>query len=199
MFTGLITARGSLTQIEDLDGGKRLAIACSFPDPLQRGESIAVNGVCLTVFPDESGFTADVSPETLRLTTLGWLRAGSALNLERALRVGDRLGGHIVQGHVDTTGELVDVSSSDSFHTLRWRFDSSFRSLLVSKGSIAIDGISLTVVDPGADHFSAAIIPETWEKTNLSAAAPGDRVNLEFDMMAKYAQQLLEPWRASRS
>lgn len=195
MFTGLIAARGSVTNVTPLGDGKRIDVHCSFPQQLTRGESIAVNGVCLTVFPASDGFYADVSPETLRLTTLGRLGPGAVVNLERALAVGDRLGGHIVQGHVDHTGEVVSVTGGDPFRTVTWRFDPSFRPLLVSKGSIAVDGISLTVVDPGHDHFSAAIIPETWEKTNLSATGIGDRVNLEFDMMAKYALQLLEPWR----
>lgn len=198
MFTGLITARGAIAESTILGEGRRLAISCTFPQPLTRGESVAVNGVCLTVFPDDSGFTADISPETLRLTTLGALEQGSIVNLERALALGDRLGGHIVQGHVDTTGELVEIGSGEEFRLVKWRFDPSFRPLIVSKGSVAVDGISLTVVDPGEDHFSAAVIPETWEKTNLSAATPGDPVNLEFDMMAKYALQLLEPWRRER-
>lgn len=197
MFTGLITHLGTIREARRLESGMRLAIRCDFGEPLQRGESVAVNGVCLTALPDEYGFTADVSDETLRLTTLGDRAVGSVVNLERALALGSRLGGHIVQGHIDARGTIASIEQSSGYATFRWTFDRQYRPLIVSKGSIAVDGISLTVVDPDDASFGAAIIPETLERTNLGRAREGDAVNLEFDMMGKYALQILEPWRAA--
>lgn len=197
MFTGLITHLGRIVDLHPRDAGMRFRVQCSFDEPLQRGESVAVNGVCLTALPDGDGFSADVSLETLRLTTLGYLEAGTIVNLERALALGTRLGGHLVQGHVDTRGVVASIERHSDFATFRWKFDPAHRPLIVPKGSIAVDGISLTVVDPGDDSFGAAIIPETLEKTNLRSSRAGDAVNLEFDMMGKYALQILEPWRIS--
>lgn len=194
MFTGLIKGLGLVDSVQPHGEGLRLGIRWSSREPLERGESIAVNGVCLTVFPVDAGFYADVSPETLKLTTLGALQSGRRVNLERALALGDRLGGHMVQGHVDTTGELLSIERGEQFSTFRWRFPGEFHDLVVPKGSIAVDGISLTIVDPSDDQFSAAIIPETLEKTTLSTAREGERVNLEFDMMAKYARRMLAAW-----
>ncbi|HSN68510.1 MAG TPA: riboflavin synthase, partial [Thermoanaerobaculia bacterium] len=158
---------------------------------LARGESIAVNGVCLTALPlDGAAFAADLSPETLSLTTLGRLGAGARVNLERALSLGDRLGGHLVQGHVDATGDLLSIETEGEFAFYRWSFPARFAPLVVEKGSIAVDGISLTIVRPDEASFGVALIPETLEKTNLGAARIGDAANLEFDQMAKYAQSL---------
>ncbi len=192
MFTGLIRELGTVRAVVRHTEGARIEIVRpTAADALGRGESIAVNGVCLTALPvDDATFAADLSPETLRLTTLGRLVAGSRVNLERALALGDRLGGHLVQGHVDATGALVSIESEGEFAYYRWSFPPRFAPLVVEKGSIAVDGVSLTIVRPDAGTFGAALIPETLEKTNLGAARAGDAANLEFDQMAKYAQSL---------
>lgn len=199
MFTGLVSHLGRLERADARSAGSRIAVSCRFDDAIRHGESIAVNGVCLTALPTSYGFEADVSPETLRLTTLGALTPGSRLNLERALSVGDRLGGHIVQGHVDTIGELRSIDREGEFALFRWSFEPRWQALVVPKGSIAVDGISLTVVEPDHDSFAAALIPETLERTNLRDAREGDRVNLEFDMMGKYAMRILQAWRPAGS
>jgi len=191
MFTAIIQQLGTILSITPLSTGARLT--CTLPEfeDLARGESIAVNGVCLTFVPsDDGGYHADLSPETLERTALSQLMPGEVVNLERAMRLSDRLGGHLVQGHVDTTGTLLEIVREDGFATYRWSYPSDFSSLIISKGSIAVDGISLTVVDPSDSSFAAAIIPETLERTNLGGAAIGRTVNLEFDMMAKYAQRM---------
>jgi riboflavin synthase len=196
MFTGIIQQVGSVAALERNRGGARLEISSlSFEPPVERGESVAVNGVCLTALEAlPSRFAADLSDETLRLTNLGGLLTGALVNIERALRFGDRLSGHIVQGHVDTTGVLESVEPDGSFAVYRWSYPGEFAPLVVSKGSICVDGISLTVVDPDATAFSVALIPETLARTNLQASRIGDRVNLEFDMMAKYVQHLAAPY-----
>jgi riboflavin synthase len=192
MFTGLIRELGTIRSVTRTGEGARIEIVRpTADDPLGRGESIAVNGVCLTALPiSAAAFAADLSPETLDLTTLGRLTSGSRVNLERALSLGDRLGGHLVQGHVDATGELVSIEQEGDFAFYRWSFPARFAPLVVEKGSIAVDGISLTIVRPDAGSFGAALIPETLEKTNLGAARTGEPANLEFDQMAKYAQSL---------
>jgi riboflavin synthase len=192
MFTGLIRELGTIRSVSRGEEGARIEIVRpSSNDPLGRGESIAVNGVCLTALPiDGATFAADLSPETVDLTTLGRLTTGSRVNLERALSLGDRLGGHLVQGHVDATGELISVEPEGDFAFYRWSFPKRFAPLVVEKGSIAVDGISLTIVRPDAGSFGAALIPETLEKTNLGTARTGELANLEFDQMAKYAQSL---------
>jgi len=172
-----------------------LRLRTSDPVPFVRGESLAVNGVCLTVLPESDGtLIADVSDETLARTTLGTLAGGARVNVERALAIGDRLGGHIVQGHVDTTGALASIASEGEFAVYRWSFPEEFASLVVSKGSIAVDGVSLTIVEPDRTSFGAALIPETLRRTNLGSAHAGDPVNLEFDMIAKYVRRLVEPY-----
>ena len=196
MFTGIIHSSGVIEAIDKLEAGARLRIRAD--ERLDRGESVAVNGVCLTVIPNESTFTTDISNETLARTTLGALGAGTVVNLERALAVGDRLGGHFVQGHVDTTGKLIARESEGEFAVYRWSFPGDYADLVVSKGSIAVDGISLTIVDPDATSFAAALIPETLRRTNLGAARIGDRVNLEFDMIAKYVRTLVAPYVTAR-
>lgn len=210
MFTGIILHSASIEALEQLENGARLRLRTTFDEPFERGESLAVNGVCLTVLPEDGGsLVTDVSNETLAKTTLGSLLVGARVNAERALAVGDRLGGHIVQGHVDCVGALVSIVTEGEFAVYRWSYPSEFADLVVSKGSIAVDGISLTIVDPegvefeGAlasdgdrSTFGAALIPETLRRTSLGTARVGDRVNLELDMMAKYVRNLVAPYLA---
>lgn len=199
MFTGIIKHLGIVRSLEPWGGGMRLTLEpVDFGSPLDRGESIAVNGVCLTALLTEDGsFVADLSPETIERTSFRHVGAGSEVNLERALALGDRLGGHLVQGHVDTVGTLLEASQEGEFAVFRWSFPSGYADYVVSKGSIAVDGISLTIVEPTRDTFAAALIPETLERTNLGKAKVGNVANLEFDMMAKYAAQILAPYRPS--
>ena len=195
MFTGIINHTGTIERFERLPSGARMRIRTSDPEPFTRGESLAVNGVCLTVMPEDGGaLVADLSDETLARTTLGALSAEAPLNLERALAVGDRLGGHIVQGHVDCTGTLASIATEGEFAVYRWTFPEEFAALVVSKGSIAVDGVSLTIVEPDASSFAAALIPETLRRTNLGTSRVGYRVNLEFDMVAKYIRNLALPY-----
>lgn len=191
MFTGIIHEMGTVVRFDPTSGGARLEIRrIDDADPLTRGESIAVNGVCLTALPLDAGFAADLSGETLKLTTLGLLEQGNRVNLERAMAMGDRLGGHLVQGHVDATGEIIDIRQEGEFAVFRWSYPAEFAPLVVSKGSIAVDGISLTIVEPDDTSFGVALIPETLQQTNLGMSRVGDASNLEFDVMAKYAQNL---------
>jgi riboflavin synthase len=195
MFTGIIQHSGTIESFERRPNGARLRIRTSDREPFTRGESLAVNGVCLTVLPEADGsLLADLSDETLSLTTLASLGSGAAVNVERALAVGDRLGGHIVQGHVDAVGTLTSITTENEFAVYRWSFPVEFAPLVVSKGSIAVDGVSLTIVDPDGETFAAALIPETLRRTNLGTARTGDRVNLEFDMIAKYIRNLVIPY-----
>jgi riboflavin synthase len=202
MFTGLIHSSGTIEAYERRDAGARLVLRSAIDADYARGESVAINGVCLTVLPQSDGaLVCDVSDETLRRTTLGRLGVGLRVNLERALALGDRLGGHIVQGHVDGVGSLLSITTEGAFAVYRWSFPSEFADLLVPKGSVAVDGVSLTVVDPDASSFGAALIPETLRRTNLGGANIGQNVNLEFDMMAKYVRNLVQPYlsRAANS
>jgi riboflavin synthase len=194
MFTGIIQHTGVVEAFERLSNGARIRLRTTDPEPFARGESLAVNGVCLTMLPENGELTADVSDETLSLTTLGTLASGRRVNVERALAVGDRLGGHLVQGHVDATGALLSVATEGEFAVYRWSYPRSFAELVVSKGSIAVDGVSLTVVEPDAASFGAALIPETLRRTNLGDARIGDAVNLEFDMVAKHIRNLVAPY-----
>ena len=198
MFTGIIHTNGVIESLERLDAGARLRIRGTDDEPFARGESVAVNGVCLTVIPNGSSLLTEISNETLARTTLGSVATGSRVNIERALGVGDRLGGHFVQGHVDTTGTLISKKSEGEFAVYRWSFPGDFADLVVSKGSIAVDGVSLTVVDPDDSSFAAALIPETLRRTTLGTARIGERVNLEFDMIAKYIRTLVAPYLATR-
>jgi riboflavin synthase len=199
MFTGIIKHLGTVRSLEPYGGGMRLTLEpVDFGSPLERGESIAVNGVCLTtLLRDDGAFSADLSPETIARTSFRHVGPGSVVNLERALALGDRLGGHLVQGHVDTVGALLETSRDGEFAVYRWSFPAEYADYVVSKGSIAVDGISLTIVEPTRESFAAALIPETLERTNLGTATVGNVANLEFDMMAKYAAQILAPYRPS--
>jgi len=196
MFTGLIESIGEIRELNDT--GKFRQILVSVPNgtrDLAEGSSIAVNGVCITVTGlSADTFSADLSRETLACTTLGELRAGHHVNLEPALRADARLGGHIVQGHVDGVGRIVSFERQGDDWDLRIEVDSVHRTRLVQKGSVAVDGISLTVAQLDASQFSAAIIPFTLEHTTLQYARAGDRVNLEFDILAKYVERLVEPY-----
>jgi riboflavin synthase len=189
MFTGIIEELG-----EVVSAGARLKVRCStVAEDLTEGASIAVNGVCLTaVDPRPNSFSADLAPETLRLSNLGDLRAGSRVNLERPLSPGGRLSGHIVQGHVDGTGELLSLEAlGDENWWLRVRVPAALDAFLVYKGSIAIDGISLTIAALEGDVLSATVIPHTWRNTTLGGYRPGARVNLECDILAKHVEKLL--------
>ncbi len=196
MFTGIIHHTATVAALERHANGARLLIRSTDPEPFVRGESLAVNGVCLTVLPENDGLlAADLSDETLSLTTLGALVAGARVNTERAMALGDRMGGHMVQGHVDTTGTLQTIAPEGEFAVYRWSFPIEFAELVVSKGSIAVDGVSLTIVEPHQGTFGVALIPETLRRTNLGTARVGDAVNLEFDMIAKYVRALVAPCR----
>ena len=198
MFTGIILHTGTIQSFDRHANGARLRIRTTDPEPFTRGESLAVNGVCLTVLPEDDGtLVADLSDETLAKTTLGALDTPN-VNVERALAVGDRMGGHIVQGHVDTTGALVSIANEGEFAVYRWSYPLEFADLVVSKGSIAVDGVSLTIVDPEPGSFGAALIPETLRRTNLGQARIGGRVNLEFDMIAKYVRTLVLPYLSQK-
>ena len=199
MFTGIIQSSGIIEALEKLDAGARLRIRASGDERFERGESIAVNGVCLTVIPDGRSIATEISNETLSRTTLGTLVSAARVNLERALAVGDRFGGHFVQGHVDTTGTLISKKSEGQFAVYRWSFPAEYADLVVGKGSIAVDGVSLTIVDPDESGFAAALVPETLRRTTLGTARIGDRVNLEFDMIAKYVRNLVAPYLTVRT
>ena len=190
MFTGLVADLGRVQAVDATDDGVRLTVATPLAREASTGDSIAVNGVCLTVVGWDGAngwWEADVVDESLARTTLGELAEGDPVNLERPVRPTDRLGGHIVQGHVDAVGEVVSPAPD-----LYVRTDPALLRYVVEKGSIAVDGISLTVVDDRADGFTVAVTPHTAEVTTLGARRPGDRVNLEVDLMAKYAEKLLD-------
>ena len=188
MFTGLVARTGTLTSLAE----GRLAVAVEPPLGLADGDSISVNGVCLTaVAVSERGFEADVMGETLRRTALGQLEAGDPVNLEPALRAADRLGGHIVQGHVDGTGVVESVSSEGSARLVRIEAPAQLLRYVVEKGSIAVDGVSLTVTEVDDEGFAVGLIPETLERTTRGAATAGRKVKLETDVLAEYGEKLV--------
>jgi riboflavin synthase len=194
MFTGIVEELGTVESVETRAAGARLKVRCStVMEDMTVGASIAVNGVCLTaVDPRPGGFAADLAPETLRRSNLGDLRAGSRVNLERPLSPSGRLSGHIVQGHVDGTGELLSLEAlGDENWWLRVRVPAELDAFLVYKGSIAIDGISLTIADLSADVLSVTIIPHTYRNTTLGSYRTGARLNLECDILAKHVEKLL--------
>jgi len=200
MFTGIILHHGTVESFERLGAGARLRLRVTDPEPFGRGESLAVNGVCLTMLPSDDGaLTTDLSEETLARTTLGGLSSGVQVNVERALALGDRLGGHIVQGHVDCVGATLSIEEQGDFAVYRWSYPADYAPLVVSKGSISVDGVSLTICDPEHGSFGVALIPETLRRTNIGALRIGDRVNLEFDMIAKYVRNLAAPYLAGKS
>ncbi len=194
MFTGLVETLGRIERVEPEGTGCRLAIRWDeLPedDPLKLGESVAVNGCCLTVVSADRGlFEVQAGPETLARTNLGARRVGDPVNLERALRVGDRLGGHFVQGHVDTTAALRDRRPEGEWEFLAFAIGREWDPLLVPKGSIAVDGVSLTLVTVEPGGFSVMLIPHTLAATTLGLLQPGDAVNIETDMLARHVQKL---------
>jgi len=193
MFTGIIEELGSVRAIEERGENARIVIAARIvTEGTNHGDSISVNGVCLTALdiqPDS--FAADVSRETLLRSTLGRLRPGTPVNLERAVTPATRLGGHIVQGHVDARGHLAGIEDHGESWTVRINFPKEIARYLVFKGSVAVEGISLTIAALTDDYFEIAVIPKTWEVTNLSHLKPGDDVNIEVDVLGKYIERLL--------
>ena len=189
MFTGIIEEVGAVEAVTPLEGGRRLRIACSFADALRVDESVAVDGVCLTVVAqDAAAFEAVAVEETLSKTALGDRQPGDGVNLERALVLGARLDGHLVQGHVDTTGTVEAVEALADSHLVTVRYPASGADYLIPRGSICVDGISLTVarLDEPEGTFALAIIPHTWGKTTAARWEEGAHVNLEFDLVGKY-------------
>ncbi len=195
MFTGLVEALGRVEQVCDERDGRRITLVWpDLPalDPIKIGESIAVNGCCLTVIRSSGAeFDVQAGPETLDRTNLSGRKPGDLVNLERALKVGDRLGGHFVQGHVDATAVLRERRRQGDWEFLEFDIEPSWTKLMVNKGSIAIDGISLTLVDVQAARFSVMLIPHTLGVTTLGSSAVGDRVNIEVDMLAKHVRKLM--------
>ncbi len=196
MFTGLVESLGKIERAVAEDGGGRRFLirwpAAWLSDPFQLGESIAVNGCCLTVVAaTDDTFSVQAGPETLDRTNLNAKSAGDRVNLERALKAGARLGGHFVQGHVDTTAMLLDRRPDGEWEFLAFAIDPVWTPLMVPKGSIAVDGVSLTLVDVGPDAFSVMLIPHTLAMTTLGALGVGDRVNVEVDILAKHVKKLL--------
>lgn len=193
MFTGLIESLGKVVSLESLGEQARLGLSIPFADELALGDSVAVNGCCLTVAGIAGGAVHfDVLAQTLRVTSLGKLSVGSIVNLERALRVGDRLGGHFVQGHVDAVGEIVSLRENGQDHVVEVSLPEETHRLCVAKGSIAIDGISLTIADLKDATAVFWITPHTFSHTNLRDATAGDTVNLEADMLAKHVARLMK-------
>jgi len=193
MFTGIIEELGKIRTVEKRGENARIVIEAHLvTDGTNNGDSIAVNGVCLTALDVQAdSFAADVSHETLIRSTIGILEPDSAVNLERSVTPATRLGGHIVQGHVDTRGEFLSVEDLGESWTVRIGYPPELGRYLVFKGSIAVEGISLTIAALSQEYFEVAIIPKTWEVTNLSELRPGDPVNLEVDIIAKYVERLL--------
>lgn len=193
MFTGLIEAVGEVIEAKPTSAGVRLRVGTELARELSKGDSLAVNGVCLTVIhAGEDEVHADVSPETVRVTTLGSLKRGTRLNLERPLRADGRMGGHFVQGHVDAVGAVAEVRSDAEFQWLTVSYPSLLAPYIIHKGSIAVDGISLTVAGLGENRFDVQIVPYTWQHTNLRTIRLHDRVNLECDVIGKYVVRVAE-------
>lgn len=192
MFTGIIKHQGKIDHFESSDKGAKIRIVC--PDiagTIGVGSSVSTNGVCLTAIEvDVNGFTADVMPQTLKLTDLGDYTVGQNVNLEPSLRAGDEIGGHFVYGHVDGVGEISSVEPEGSAIVIKIEAIASILKRIVAQGSIAVDGVSLTIADVGSDWFTVSLIAETMEQTNLSDRKVGDKVNLEVDMLAKYLERI---------
>jgi riboflavin synthase len=198
MFTGLIESVGEIADVTPLDGGFRLGIRTELSSEVREGESVAVNGVCLTVVDAQAGeWFTEIGPETAKVTSLGRLKHGSIVNLERAMRPDGRLGGHFVLGHVDGTGTIQAICPEADFFWLTVTYPAGLAQLLIHRGSVAVDGISLTVAKLEEKTFDVQIVPFTWRHTNLRAARVGDSVNLECDMVGKYVVRALELYAVS--
>jgi riboflavin synthase len=192
LFTGLVADLGEVVNVDRSQDGVRLRVATELTSELEQGDSIAVNGVCLTAtVVDGDSFSADVMNETLKLSSLAEVAAGSQVNLELAMRPNDRLGGHMVQGHVDGVGTVAEVTSDGFSRRVKIAAPPELLRYLVYKGSITVDGVSLTVADLDDRSFTVSLIPETLERTNLGQAEPGVIVNLEVDVLAKYVERLM--------
>jgi riboflavin synthase len=193
VFTGIVEELGEITAVEALADASRFRVRGPVvTEGARHGDSIAVNGVCLTVVEFGDGeFTADVMAETLLRSSLGALATGSRVNLERPMALGGRLGGHLVQGHVDGTGTILERTPAEHWEIVKVSLPAELTRYVVEKGSITVDGISLTVVDAGTDHFTVSLIPTTLALTTLGFKQPGDPVNLEVDVLAKYVERLL--------
>ena len=195
MFSGLVADLGQLVEITDGPDGARLRIRTSLAGEIETGDSIAVNGTCLTATTVESdGFTADAMNQTLEMTSLGALQAGDRLNLELALRADDRLGGHIVQGHVDGVGEVIATRADGFSLRLKVRLDPGLLRYVIPQGSITLEGVSLTVADTGEDWIEVSLIPETLERTSLGSLEPGRKINVECDVIARYVERMVSPY-----
>ncbi len=193
MFTGLIERTGTVSALTPIEGGYRLGIATDLGPDLRNGDSVAVNGVCLTVVgATADGFDTEIGPETARVTTLGTFKTGTLVNLERPMRPDGHMGGHFVLGHVDLTGTLTEIRPDGEFYWIRVAFTPGVAAYFIPKGSVAVDGISLTVAHLHDRDFEVQIIPYTWEHTNLRASRTGDPVNLEVDVIGKYVVRVAE-------
>ena len=196
MFTGIIEAVGQVADVEASAAGLRLQLATGLGSQLKPGDSLAVNGVCLTVvLADASGVHMDISPETIRVSALGTLKRGASVNLERPMRADARVDGHFVQGHVDATGSIDEIRQEGECWWVTIKFPPSLAAQIVRKGSIAVDGISLTVAGVDETRFDVQIIPFTWDHTTLKSARVHDLVNLETDMLGKYVLRAMELYR----
>lgn len=196
MFTGLVETLGTVRSVVDEGDGRLLEVLAPFAAELTLGESVAINGACLTVVAcDAESCRFQAGPETLRRTNLGELLVGDRVNLERSLRVGDRLGGHLVQGHIDGVGRIADRQRQGDWEVVWFACAAELAAQMVSKGSVTVDGVSLTVVDVAADRFSVALIPHTLAVTTLGFKPVGASVNLETDVLAKYVWKCLEAMR----
>ena len=201
MFTGLIETIGRVTACERRGAAAVLTVTTALPvAEIAVGDSVAVNGACLTMTAQrETALTFDVSPETLTTTTIGSLRSGNSVNLERALRLGDRMGGHIVTGHIDCIGRLTRMNETSGNRVLEFTLPTDYARYLIHKGSVAINGISLTVNKVTPDGFSVNIIPLTQASTTLDKLKVGDDVNIETDIIGKYVERLTSPWKSGGS
>jgi riboflavin synthase len=196
VFTGLVAELGRVERLDAGDEGARIRIATQLAAEISSGDSVAVSGVCLTAAEVAgAAFEADVANQTLRMSSLGGLQVGDSVNLELALRPSDRMGGHIVQGHVDGTGEIAAVQEDGISRLLTVSIPAEMRRYVVERGSVTVDGVSLTVAETSAEGFEVALIPETLQRTTLGERVPGSRVNVELDVIARYVEGLMSGFR----
>jgi len=195
MFTGLIQDVGTVESLDAVAEGARLRIATSLAAEIEPGDSVAVNGACLTATTiDGNGFETEAMNQTLEVTSLGVLEAGARVNLELAMKASDRLGGHIVQGHVDGVGEVASIEEDGFARRLRVALAPGLLRYAIDKGSITLDGVSLTIAELGEDWLEVSLIPETLERTTLGEASPGRKLNVECDVIAKHVERLMAPF-----